>query len=363
MSLDKISVIIPAYQPDEKLIHTLQELVKAGFTDLLVVNDGSGVEFTDVFKSVEGFSECTLLTHSMNRGKGAALKTAMSFFLENRPEKTCVVTADADGQHMPEDIRNVAEAALKEQKIVLGVRDFTLPQVPGRSKFGNGITKGVFRLFFGMKIEDTQTGLRAFPREYLAGLLTVKGDRYEYETNMLLWMNRERISFEQIRITTVYLNDNQSSHFRAVRDSIRVYGLILKYIFSSGAAAVVDALVFYVLKRFLLATFPAAFIARVASSLVNFLINAKLVFGERAMPVTILKYYTLAVVQIAASTGLVYGLERLLGVDTAVGATCIKIVVDTLLFFVSFRIQHKWVFHNKGSEGTESVSEKEKHNI
>lgn len=363
MSLDKVSVIIPAYKPDEKLLHTLKELSKAGFTDILVVNDGSGEEFEDIFQEVKELPECTLLEHSVNRGKGAALKTAFAFFLENRSDKSCVVTADADGQHMPRDIMAVANKALDCHRLVLGVRNFSSEEVPARSKFGNGMTKGIFRLFFGMRIQDTQTGLRAIPGEYLEKLLKVGGDRYEYETNMLLWVNRERLSLEQVEITTVYLNENQSSHFRAVRDSIRVYGLILKYLFSSCAAAVIDASVFYVLRRWLFDTFPAAFIARAVSSLVNFLINARFVFGDRPGPKTLVKYYILAVAQIGISTALVFGTEQLFGIVSPAVSTVAKVVIDTVLFFVSFRIQHKWVFNNQDSEGKKVVSEKEENNI
>ena len=351
MSLEKISVIIPAYKPDEKLIHTVCELVKTGFKDILIVNDGSGEEYTVIFEKVQEIPECTVLLHPVNRGKGAALKTAFTYFLENRKDKLCVVTADADGQHIPKDIQAVAEAAIDSHNIVLGVRDFTLPDVPGRSKFGNNMTKGVFRLFFGMKIQDTQTGLRAIPREYLPGLLQVKGDRYEYETNMLLWTNRERLDLKQVEITTVYINENSSSHFRAVRDSIRVYGLILKYLFSSCGAAVIDASVYYVLKRFLFTTFPAAFIARAVSSLVNFFVNAKVVFGDSTSKATFVKYYILAVAQIAVSTALVFLMEHTFGIMSPLLSTIAKIMIDTVLFFFSFRIQHKWVFRSKNTEG------------
>lgn len=352
MNIDEISVIIPAYKPNELLLSAVEELIKTGFSDIIVVDDGSGEAFASVFEKAGELSQCTVLHHSVNRGKGAALKTAMDFFLKNRAERLCVVTADADGQHLTEDIRAVAFKAVESGKIVLGTRDFSKPDVPARSRMGNRITSGVFRLFFGMKIRDTQTGLRAFPRQYLAELLNVGGDRYEYETNMLFYMNRQKIPFEQVNISTVYIDENNSSHFRVVRDSIRIYALILKYLFSSTAAAVIDELAFYIFKRAALfaflpipQTFTAAFLARAVSSFVNFLMNAKLVFGEKAGKRAFFRYYALVVMQIALSAALVFGTEHILHITSPAVSTLVKMIIDTILFFFSFRIQHKWVFN------------------
>lgn len=354
MNKDKISVIIPAYQPDEKLLTTLQSLITAGFSDILVVDDGSSEEAAPIFTEAEKFPQCTILRHEVNRGKGAALKTAFQFFWTHRPDGLCVVTADADGQHLTQDIEAVALTSLQKEAAVLGVRNFNRPDVPSRSKAGNRITSIVFRLFFGMKITDTQTGLRAFPRKYLEALCTVKGDRYEYETNQLFFINRQDFPLEQVEISTVYIDDNKSSHFRVVRDSVRIYGLILKYLCSSAAASVIDALAFYLLKKFAFLdflpiplTFCAAFLARAISSIINYFINARLVFGENSNAKTLLRYYTLAVAQIIISAALVFVAENLLQIWSPALSTCVKVIVDTVLFFFSFRIQHKWVFHNK----------------
>lgn len=358
MNVNEVSVIIPAYQPDEKLIGTLQGLVEAGFQDILVVNDGSGEEYADIFGEAGKLDACTILTHEVNRGKGAALKTAFAYFLENRPDKRCVVTADADGQHLVEDIEAVSLACLESSNVVLGVRDFSNPNVPARSKTGNRITSTVFKLFFGMKIADTQTGLRAFPKVYLSELLKAEGDRYEYETNMLFLMNRREIPFEQVQIATVYLDENKSSHFRVVRDSLRIYALIIKYLMSSVSAAVVDELAFYLFKNlgFLAAlpiplTFVAAFLARVISSGMNYWMNANLVFHDNKDKVTLVKYYMLALVQIGVSAVLVFLAESLFGISSPEVSTLAKAAIDTVLFFFSFRIQHKWVFNQAERNG------------
>lgn len=369
VDLKGLTVIIPAYRPEPGLKDILQDLVVAGFQDILVVDDGSGESYESVFARVEQLPECTVLRHQANQGKGAALKTAFRYILENRPESRGVVTADADGQHLTGDILAVARRVAESRKMVLGVRDFSDPKVPARSKFGNNMTRGVFRLFFGMKIQDTQTGLRGFPTEYLESLLQAKGDRYEYETNMLFLMNQQSIAYEQVSISTVYIDENSTSHFRVVRDSIRIYALILKYLFSSVAASVIDALVFYIIKRGafldflpLPLTFTAAFIARAVSSITNYLMNAKVVFGDKAGFRTLVKYYILAAGQIMVSAVLVFATEHLLHIWSPALSTLVKILVDTILFFFSFRIQHKWVF---GGErlGREQKDERKENNI
>lgn len=349
-----VSVIIPAYRPDQKLIGTLEGLHREGFDDLLVVDDGSGPAYAPVFQQVERLPGCTLLRHPENRGKGAALKTAMAFFLRHRPEQAGVVTADADGQHLPRDIAAAARAMLDSGRVVLGVRDFSAPGVPWKSRAGNRITIAVFRLFLGMKISDTQTGLRAIPRRYLDRLSAVKGDRYEYETQMLFFLNRCHIPLAEVPIASVYLEGNRSSHFRVVRDSVRVYGLILKYLCSSLGACVVDELAFFLFKSFgvlaflpIPVTFTAAFLARAISSLLNFLVNARLVFEGQADRRSLVRYYILALFQIALSASLVFLAEGLFAITSPALATLAKIVVDTVLFFISFRVQHNWVFRRR----------------
>lgn len=356
MKINSVSVIIPAYKPDEKLITTINGLISIGFTDIIVIDDGSGEQFEPVFDKVKAYDVCTLLRHEINRGKGAALRTAFSYFIDNRPDMAGAVTADADGQHLPEDIAVVSEKMIKKESVVLGVRDFSDPTVPPRSKTGNRITSAVFKLFFGMKISDTQTGLRAFPRKYIADISTAKGDRYEFETNVLFLINKRRIPMREVKISTVYIEENKSSHFRVVRDSLRIYALIIKYLLSAVSSCVLDVGVFGVLKhfkvfKFLEAVIPitwsAGFVARAISSLFNYLLNSKVVFGDKINKQTLIKYYILVVIQIVASNALVFLIEGLVGITSAFVLSLVKLIVDTFLFFISFRVQHKWVFNSK----------------
>lgn len=352
--MEDVVVIIPAYKPDSKLLETIKKILQMGSMNVVVVDDGSGKEYANIFQKVIENTRCTLLRHKQNRGKGVALKTAKEYVINSCPNCIGVVTADADGQHLAEDIYTTARKMKEKEKIVLGVRDFSGSDVPLRSKAGNRITIGVFRLFFGMKISDTQTGLRAFPRDVIPDLLQVEGERYEFETQMLIMMSKKKLSFEEVGISTVYHEENDSSHFRVVRDSVRIYALILKYLFSSISSAVIDEGAFLLFKSiflslgltfFIPSTFIAAFFARVSSSIFNYTANAKVVFKGKTCRKTLIRYYILAVCQIAISASLVFLMENIFTIVSPGMSTAVKTIVDVILFFFSFRIQHKWVFN------------------
>ena len=348
-------MIIPSYQPDEKLIATLKGIYELGFDDVIVVNDGSDPDKQKYFDEAVSLG-ATVLVHPRNRGKGAALRTAFAWFIENRKDREGAVTADADGQHRPADILACAEKMLAEgDKLVLGVRDFSQPDVPKRSRTGNRITSLSFLIFCGLRISDTQTGLRAFPAAILPDMLKVDGDRYEYETNMLLSLKGYGIGHCEQKIETVYIEENKSSHFRPVRDSIRIYSLILKFVASSTLATVIDLGAFYLLQKFLAPVLPGLLgkadtivctaIARFISTLVNFVLNRRVVFKSE-LPVgrTLARYYALAIPVMLVSGGSVTLLRKLLGAGGAFIITCIKCVIDTTLYFVNFRVQRVWVF-------------------
>ena len=362
--LKTVSVVLPSLDPDDKLLAVIDGLLKAGFTDIILVNDGSKPENLHYFETAATHPEVHLLGHAVNRGKGAALKTAFEWFLNNRPGAAGVVTVDGDNQHHPEDTKACAEQMLRSRKVVLGCRDFTLPQVPPRSRMGNRITCGVFKLMVGMTISDTQTGLRAIPTDAVRAFMSVKGDRFEYETNMLLAMKEQSIDFEEVKIRTVYIEENKSSHFRTVRDSYRIYKLILahffRYTLSSLSSSVVDTGLFVLLSVLLqnvfrepLLTIVPAVGARVVSSLMNFYMNKILVFRSSISTRTaMLRYFTLAVVQMLAQAGLTYGANVALhiGNEQTVLRTVVYVIVMVALYFASFMIQQRWVFAGRKKE-------------
>ena len=346
-----ITIVLPSLDPDEKLNMVVQGLLSVGFSDIVIVNDGSDAAHMAPFEEAAKHPEVTVLTHETNRGKGRALKTAFSYIVENRKECLGVVTVDGDNQHTAKDIKACAEKMVETGGVVFGCRNFDLPNVPKHNRMGNKITSMVLRIFCGIKLSDTQTGLRAIPAKYLELMTTVRGERFEYETEMIFALKRDRIPFHEVTIETVYIEENKSTHFHPVRDSFRIYGIILSFMFSSAASCVIDYLIFTILvffledkvtrwKRLLFAVLPA----RAVSSLFNFTLNRKAVFrSEAPMKQTMLRYYTLCVIQTALSYGGVFLLSTLLDAGSAL-EVWLKVIVDIVLFMISFRVQQRWVF-------------------
>lgn len=348
----KILVVIPSLDPDDKLISVIRGVQKQGFTDILLVDDGSCDEKQHFFEEGAEMG-CIVLHHGVNKGKGRALKTAFEWFLKNRPELDGAVTIDGDNQHLPHDIAACVDLMYKQEKdaLILGVRDFDQPQVPPKSRFGNKLTSSVFRLFCGLKVSDTQTGLRVFPRGIIPKMLEISGERFEYETNMLLVCKQADIPIVEQTIETVYINDNETTHFHPIKDSLRVYGIIIKFFLSSLLSFLLDYGLFNafyaVFKTGFMAShrlFFATTLARILSSLFNFSVNRKAVFRSDApLATTMARYYILWGFQLLASFGLVKLLSGLLGDSSGVVAV-LKLIVDMFLYFISFRVQQAWVF-------------------
>ncbi len=227
-------VIIPALNPPTNLIDYVKRLLEEGIAKVIVVNDGSERELNYIFHDLINLNGTILLSHEINKGKGRALKTAFKYVLEQLTEIKGVITADADGQHAAEDVLKIAkELNENEDSIVLGVRDFSQANVPWRSFLGNRVTSFLFSLFFGYNLEDTQTGLRGIPKKKLRQLLEIKGERYEYEMNMLILAKKIGLKIVQVPIQTLYFNNNKGSHYRSVVDSLRVLRRIIAGFFNN----------------------------------------------------------------------------------------------------------------------------------
>ncbi|MBQ2473380.1 MAG: bifunctional glycosyltransferase family 2/GtrA family protein [Lachnospira sp.] len=356
----KISVIVPSLNPDEKLLEVVKSLKEKGFNNIILVDDGSDDSHKMAFNEAAKYDGVSVLVHEVNKGKGRALKTAFEYFLKERPEYDGVVTVDGDNQHKAEDVLKCCEAMISNKSLILGVRDFSRDDIPARSKFGNNLTSGIFKTFCKLNITDTQTGLRAIPREFIKDMLEVKGERYEYETNMLLALKSHNIPFMEVGIQTVYIDENESSHFNPIKDSIKIYKVIFAYFFTTTAfkytlcsisSWVIDNLLFNIFSFIFVAAVSrdirillATVIARIMSSFYNYLMNAKLVFkSQRSMKTTFIKYYILWIGIMLCSFLLVDLFTWLLGLNLQLTALC-KIIVDLCLFFASYNIQKKWVF-------------------
>lgn len=349
MDYYNVTVIIPSFDPSEKLMSLVNELLDNGFDDIVIVDDGSCAECKKYFPDTKKYPFCTVLNHRRNRGKGASLKTAFDFFVKNRKGKAGVITVNDNGQHVIGDIIACAEKMLKTEKIILGCRNLSDTHLPLKSRIGNKITRFVFRLFCGLKISDTQTALRAIPTKHVEEFVDIGGSRYEYETNILLEIKKRQIDFIELPIDTSHFDKNRHSHFRPIRDSLRIYKLILAFVFSSLVSMGVELLVYWFLLQFFFHgegdILWADLIARVPSSIVNFAINKNQVFDVKgSMRRPIFRYTLLAIPLALTSVSLVKGFSWVTGSENAVLRTIFKMPVDTTLFFFSFRFQQNWVF-------------------
>ena len=338
--LSRIAVLIPAREPGDDLPLLVQRLVAAGFGAVLLLDDGSSSGCAPIFAAAAQATNVHILRHAVNLGKGRALKTGINYFLTGLHEFTALVTADADGQHIVPDIVRVAESIdLAHGRAVLGSRHFT-KDVPLRSKFGNALTRRIFQLATGARLRDTQTGLRAFPRAMLPGLMVLDGERYEYEMTVLAHICRAGRTPLEVPIETVYIDGNKSSHFDPIRDSMRIYFVLLRFFASSLIAAGIDFAGFSVAFALTHNILASVVIGRL-SSLANFALNKRFVFQSGvSLPRALLRYYLLVVAVAAVSYGSIRGLSGHLGWN--VFAT--KLIVDTLLSLSSFSIQRTLVF-------------------
>ena len=335
-----IGVVIPAFDPPGTLLGLVEELGARSVGQIVVVNDGSADR--SPFRPLEDMEDVTVLHHERNHGKGEALKTGFRRLLENG-KVTGIVTVDADGQHLPEDVARVAsEAALVPDALVLGARSFGRG-VPFKSAVGNKATRFILRLATGLDLKDSQTGLRALPRPVAERCLAIQSARYEFELEMLLLAKRMGIAFKEVDIATVYLDGNRATHFRPVRDSIHIYLVFLRFMLTSLASFWVDILLFALLHHYSGAILFSTYAARVSSGAFNFFGNRRFVFqdGVRRTLVRDIAAYASLAIAIATASGLAV---RALSQWTGWTPALVKIGVDPCLFFVSFAVQRYVIF-------------------
>jgi putative flippase GtrA len=353
-------ILIPAYEPDAKLIELVQALRQgAPAMRIVIVNDGSGPMYGPVFTLATELG-AIVIGYPQNHGKGQALKTGFNYIAANLPNHG-VVCADSDGQHSVKDILRVAEQVGASNTVgagntmVLGRRELD-GDVPLRSRFGNSVTSLLFGLATGEKLHDTQTGLRGYPASMLAWLQAVPGNRYEYELNLLLRARRSGHAIDCITISTIYLEANESSHFRPLIDSLRIYAPLLKFSVSSLTAFTIDLVAFMILNVVTGSLLTATVAARAISSAVNFTANRQLVFSQgRSAPLrkTMLHYFSLVAGLLTANYALLF-LLTYAGMEDVPA----KIVTELLLFAISYTVQKRVLFRGRGRPEQPATSRK-----
>lgn len=336
-----MTILIPSYEPDERLLLLVNQLKDQTDVDILIVNDGSGDPYQEIYRILET-SGCTVLHHQTNQGKGRALKTGFQY-LKDMGEQGNVICADSDGQHLPQDIMRISEALDEPgSHLVLGSRRFT-GNVPFRSRFGNTLTRKVYSFTTGIKVHDTQTGLRGFPTHMLDWLCRIPGERFEYEMNMLLGAHKEGYAIDEIFIDTIYLEDNKSSHFRPIADSMRVYLPILLFSASSLLSGILDFVLLLLLQLFTTNLFLSVLVARVCSSTFNFTMNRRVVFAENissTLSTALTKYFALVILVLLLNYGLLYVYHEQIGIPLILA----KLLTEATIFLFSYWAQRRFVY-------------------
>lgn len=345
-SLECVAVVIPAYRPDQalgELVHALQRRAYGApvWAGIVVVDDGSGPEYQDLFSSIASLPSVSVVSHAINLGKGAALKTGINHAICKLPHVFGVVTADADGQHAPEDVARVVARFLEvPNTLVLGSRRFD-GKVPVRSAVGNKMTRWVLRALLGPNLTDTQTGLRAIPRSLIPGLLKIPARGYEFELETLIAAKHSNLRVLEEPIRTIYQPGNPTSHFQPLRDSMRILFVLLRFTLISISTAILDNLVFFIGLHFTADILSSQILARTASVLFSYPLVRNAVFLSEEKHSVLLPRYLLLV---AANATLAYfGIETLIH-HWNVAVLPAKLTVEGLLFIGSFLVQRDWIF-------------------
>ncbi len=318
--MSKTILLIPSYQPTVLCCELLEDLRRIDATPIVVVDDGSGLAYQELFQRAGRVADTVVLTNAVNLGKGAALKHGMNHILVNYPDCIGIVTADGDGQHSVGDILKVAdELRACPTEAVLGSRDFKR-DVPLRSKLGNIISRYVYRFLIGLNLSDTQTGLRGIPRRLMELSLGIRSNRYEFETEQIITAKAANFKFREVPIQTVYIDDNQGSHFNPILDA--------------------DFLTFYILTANGMPVLSANMSARAVALWIQFMLLKRYVFKSKAG-----LWIFAAYVAYVFFTGYVSSAMQVQFTEQLVNAPLLaKIVVELLIWIFNFMFLRDIIF-------------------
>jgi putative flippase GtrA len=337
---NKPYILIPAFQPEQSLISLVDGLLENQLLNILVIDDGSGECYQKVFANLP--RNVVLLTHEKNQGKGAAIKTGIRY-LQDRNLNLPVITVDADGQHLVSDVKKIYEQMLAApESLVLGVRQFD-HSVPWRSRFGNELSCKLFRCLYKYPIEDTQTGLRGIPVALQREYLQIPANRYEFESECLIFAVKEKVNIIQLPIETVYIENNRSSHFNPIVDSIKIYFVFFRYCLIALLSFVIDISIFSVIQITSKNILLSLIVARVISGGFNFYMNKYKVYrchDKALLQRQLLQYILLSLGVLGGSYVFILGLVHGLGWNVIIS----KVIVDLFLFAMNFLVQKKYIF-------------------
>ena len=357
----KTLIIISAFHLDARLLNLVEYLVKTDQKNIIIMYDSNRVNYNSQFAKAKELVEPdgSVISLSESKGKGFVLKVAFSYVVKNMPTLTGVVTVDWNGQYTAESILNVEKKFLENSDaLVLGVRNFDDEGIPWKLRVGNKLTRKILRYVSGLSVKDALTGLRAIPVSFLPECLSIKENGVEYEMEMLL-RTSGKIGIVEVPVDTGGESKiRRSMDFNPVFDSIKVYKVLCRrffiFIFSSFSSSIIDLTLFTLFCFLLKQRFPETYIltstvfARIISACYNYAMNYKKVFHSKAKVATSgSKYALLAILQMSCSALMVNCGKMLL---PFMQETVIKIFVDIFLFFISYKIQQKFVYRQRSQK-------------
>ena len=335
--MTKKIAIIPSYEPTYVLIELVISLKKDNYI-IIVIDDGSGENYKKIFEECKKYSY--VISYENNKGKGYALKRGMQY-VKNNYNDYIIITIDSDGQHKVEDANKLYNYCIEHKDELVTGKRIRSNKTPIKSKIGNGITRSVFKITTGLDVYDTQTGLRCFSNNLIDFMLFVPGERFEYEMNVLLECARNKTKIKELEIQTVYENKNKGTHFKAIKDSVKIYKEIIKFSLSSIVSFVTDYVFFTLFLSIVKNLNTSNIIARVISSIINYSINKEFVFkSKKSLYKSAIQYFLLAVFILIINTIILNVLVIIININPLIA----KLLTETILFIISWIIQKNIVF-------------------
>ncbi len=216
----RTAAIIPAYQSAGSVGDIVGRTLPL-VSRVIVVDDGS----TDGTGDVARRAGAELIVHPKNRGKGAALQTAFGACFQKGTKQ--VVTLDSDGQHLPEEIPKLLDAAAQGADLVLGTRDSLFSEMSRLRRCANQISSRLISIVAGKRISDIQTGFRL----YTGRLLDATGfpeSGFEAESTIVVRAVRKGFDVVCVPVELGFVDGRKTSHFRPVVDSIRIGRAVIR---------------------------------------------------------------------------------------------------------------------------------------
>lgn len=228
--MDKVIIVIPAYNPLQFIVQFIEKLVVLQPKRIVIVNDGSNPRYISIFKKLAQFQEVHIISYEHNMGKGYAIKSALQYIVTSEKNYSGILTVGADNQHKIEDIEKIIETKdLFSDGLIIGVRQFRHNDLPIKNFLGNRAASILFELLFRKRLLDIQSGLRYIPKEAVVWVRKVPGQRFNFDTNMLIEAIHRKIPIYEVPIGDAKMSKNSFMYY----DEILSAKLMLKQIWQS----------------------------------------------------------------------------------------------------------------------------------